>query len=139
MVRKAANSIISIEKPALLRKRKKSNYSILQYVISCEEQISNAYYPKTADDYFKPIYFEALDPIINAIEDRFEQPPFKKFMNFEELLLKAIHKTDLKELKVLESDFHRDFNRNQIESELHLIPTIFKNSKTLPQKHLESK
>ena len=50
-------------------------------------------------------------------------------MNVEKLFLKAIDKTDTsKELKVSESDFHEEFNRNQIESELHLILTIFKNS-----------
>ena len=92
----------------MLRKRKKLNY-----------------YPETPDDYFKLIYFDALDTIINEIEDRFEQPAFKKFMNVEELFLKAINKTDAsKELKVLELDFHEDFNRNQIESEFQLIPTI---------------
>ena len=50
-------------------------------------------------------------------------------MNVEKLLLKAINKTDAsKELKVLESDFHGEFNHNQIGTELHLILTIFKNS-----------
>ena len=67
----------------------------------------------TADDYFKLIYFEAFDTIINAIEDRFEQPAFKKFMNVKVPFLKVINKTDAsKELKVLESDFHGDFNQN---------------------------
>ena len=49
-------------------------------------------------------------------------------MNVEKLFLKPINKTAAsKELKVLESDFHGDFNRSQIESELHLILTILKN------------
>jgi hypothetical protein len=75
------------------------------------------------------MYYQALDAIINAINDRFEQSVLKKFINFEELLLKVINKADVsEELKVLESDFQRDFNRNQLESELHLIPTIFKQS-----------
>ena len=45
------------------------------------------------------------------------------------MLLKAISKADSSnELKVLESDFRRDFDRNQLESELHVIPAIFKQS-----------
>ena len=47
VVKKVANPIKSIEKPTLLRKRKKSNYPILQYVIGYKEQTSNAYYPET--------------------------------------------------------------------------------------------
>ena len=72
------------------------------------------------------MYFKALGAIIIDINDRFEQPALKKFMNVEELLLKAINKADSsKELKVLESDFRGDFDRNQLESELHLILAIF--------------
>ena len=75
------------------------------------------------------MYFQALDTVISAINDQFEPLALKKFMNVEELLLKAINKADSsKELKVLESDFHGDFDRNQLESELHFIPAIFKQS-----------
>ena len=73
------------------------------------------------------MYFQTLDAIISAINVQFEQPVLKKFMNHEELLLKAINKADSsKELKVLEYDVCGDFDHNQLESELHLIPTIFK-------------
>ena len=67
--------------------------------------------------------------VISTINDRFGQPALKKFRNFEELFLKAINQADLsKELKVLESDFRGDFDRNQLESELRLVPAIFKQS-----------
>ena len=46
-------------------------------------------------------YILKLSTIISAIEDRFKQPAFKKFMNVEELFLKVINKTYAsKELKV---------------------------------------
>ena len=52
-----------------------------------------------------------------------------KFRNVEDLLLKAINKADSsKELKVLEANFCGDFDRNQLESKLHLLPTMFKQS-----------
>ena len=52
-----------------------------------------------------------------------------KFSNVEDLLLKAINKADSsKELKVLEANFCGDFDRNQLESKLHLLPTMFKQS-----------
>ena len=75
------------------------------------------------------MYFQALDAVISAMNDRFELSALKKFMNVEELLLKSINKADSsKELKVLESDFHGDFDRNQLKGELHFIPAIFKQS-----------
>ena len=75
------------------------------------------------------MYFQALHTVKCAINDPFDPFALKKFMNVEELLLKAINKDDSsKELKVLESDFRGDFDRNQLESELHLIPAIFKQS-----------
>ena len=53
----------------------------------------------------------------------------EKFMNVEELLLKAINKADSsKELKVLKSNFRGDFDPNQLESKLYLIPAMFKQS-----------
>ena len=52
---------------------KKPNYSILEYVAGYEEPESNAYHLETAHDYLKPIYFQALDAVISAINDRFEQ------------------------------------------------------------------
>ena len=75
------------------------------------------------------MYFQALDAVISAINNRFEQPTLKKFRNVKELLLKAINKADSsKELKVLESNFRGDFDHNQLEKELHLIPEILKQS-----------
>ena len=127
VVKKAADPIKEVGKPTLPRKQKKPNFSILQYVTGYEGPENNAYHPETAYEYFKPVYFQALGAVISANNDRFEQPVLKKFRNVEELLLKAINKADSsKELKVLEAGFNGDFDRNQLESELHLIPAIVK-------------
>ena len=128
-VKKAANSIKGIAQPAMPRKRKRPNYSIIQYVVGYEGPASNAHYPETTE-YFKQMYFEALDAVVNAVEDHFEQPALKKFTNVEQLFLKAINNQDASvELKAMKTDFDGDFNADQLESELHLIPTIFKDSK----------
>ena len=36
-----------------------------------EGSAANAYHPETTKEYFKQMYFEALDAIVNAMEDRF--------------------------------------------------------------------
>ena len=129
-VKKAANSIKGIAQPAMPIKRKRPNYSIIQYVVGYEGPASNAHYPKTTEKYFKQMYFEALDAVVNAMKDHFEQPALKKFMNVEQLFLKTINNQDASvELKAVKTDFDGDFNEYQLESELHLIPTIFKDSK----------
>jgi len=126
-VTKATSNLINqLDKPTLPRKRKRPNYSILQYVTGYEGPESNAHYPETPEDYFKPMYFQALDAIVNAINDRFDQPGLIKFGNVEQLLLKSIVKDDTSsELKVLKTDFGGDYDPVQLESELLLLPTIF--------------
>ena len=44
---------------------------------------SDAYHLQTAYNYFKPMYFQALGATINVINDWFEKPALKKFMNVE--------------------------------------------------------
>ena len=72
------------------------------------------------------MYFEALDTIINAIKERFEQPAFSRFVNVEQLILKAVQMLDVSdELKILETDFSGDFEPQKLKSELDILPAIF--------------
>ena len=129
MITKASKLIPVMNPPILPRKRKRPNYSILQYAVSYEGQENNAYYSSTPYDYYKLVYFETLDAITNAITDRFGQPALKRFINVEEMLLKAIKKIDAsEEMKIIESDFYGDFNPHKLKSELDILPTIFKQS-----------
>ena len=90
---------------------------------------SEAYHPETAHDYLNKCIFGALDAIISAINDRSEQPALKKFRNIEERLLNAINKANSsKKWKVLEANLLEDFDHIQLESELDIIPAIFKQS-----------
>ena len=79
IVKTSASIIKDISMPAVPRKHKCPNYSILQYTEGNSSTTGEGCYPKTAVDHFKPIYMEALDAIINSIKDRFEQPGFKMF------------------------------------------------------------
>ena len=36
-------------------------------------------YPVTAQDYYRRIYFEAIDLMMNAIDQRFDQPSFDTY------------------------------------------------------------
>ena len=63
----SASKIDEVSTPMLPRKRKKPNYSILQYVEGNPKPTGEAYHPENAYDHLKQIYFEALDAIVNAI------------------------------------------------------------------------
>ena len=90
-VKKGASKIEMIEEPTLPRKRKPPNYSILTYNEG-HENGKEDYHGNSPVDHFKQIYFDALDNIINAIKDRFDQPGYQIFSDVEQLLLKAIWK-----------------------------------------------
>ena len=70
VVKKAANLLKPVRKPTLSKKRKKPNYSILKYITGYEGPESNAYHRQTARDYIKRMYFQALDAVISAINER---------------------------------------------------------------------
>ena len=40
-------------------------------------------YPPTTQDYYRQIYFEYIDLIVNAIEQRFEQPSFAAYVKMD--------------------------------------------------------
>ena len=48
-------------------------------------------YPVTAQDYCRRIFFEAIDVMMNAIEQRFDQPSFDTYAEMESLLIKTLN------------------------------------------------
>ena len=124
----SASKIEAVSAPTVPRKRKRPNYSILLYVTGNPEATAPHYHPQTPYDHYKPIYFEALDSIVAAIKERFDQPAFKTFMEAEQLFLKAIKKEDITvELNTLDTKFSGDYDNDSLNAELQLLPTIFNN------------
>ena len=48
-------------------------------------------YPATTQDYHRQIYFESIELMVNAIEQRFDQPSFTAYAKMEALLVKALN------------------------------------------------
>ena len=44
-----------------------------------------AHFPKSTEDYYKAIYYEAVDTITRCIKKRFDQPGYKKYCVLEAL------------------------------------------------------
>ena len=51
-------------------------------------------FPKTSEELYRRVYFEALDLILASTTQRFDQPSFKAYMNLENLLLGAVNSSD---------------------------------------------
>lgn len=69
---------------------------------------AEAEFPTTAKDHYHQQYYEALDLIVTAIKDRFEQPGYLAYRNLEELLLKAVKKEDYEECFSFVSTTYKD-------------------------------
>ena len=108
--------------------RNTPNCSILQFIEGHKSE--EPHHPEAAHVYFKAIYNEAIDTIINSIQDRFEQPGFKVFGQVEQLFLKSINKEDHSdEIMTVESIFRGDYDHDSLITELQLLPAIFDNCK----------
>ena len=67
-------------------------------------------------------YYEALDVLVNAIQDRFDQPGFKMYRNLQDLLLKAVKGDDYREcLNHVTSLYHDDLNAQQLQLHLEIL------------------
>ena len=65
----------------------------------------------TAQDYFSRIYFEAIDLMMNANDQWFDQPSFDTYAKMESLLIKTLNWQDKsEELKFMEKLYNDDVN-----------------------------
>jgi len=72
---------LELEAPSLPRKRKRPKIF--------ESGTAQAKFFDSPKAYLKVSYFEALDLVIMAIKERFDQPGFKVYCNLQELVTKA--------------------------------------------------
>ena len=73
----------SISEPALPRqKRVPSGFEI---------GTGPPWYPTTPQEHYRRIYFEAIDLMVNAIDNRFKQASFDVYAKMESLLLKCLN------------------------------------------------
>ncbi len=71
----------NISEPELPRQRKVTK----RY----EEGISTGYFPESPKEYYKQLFFEAVDLIVNCIKDCFDQQGYKIYSSLESLLMKS--------------------------------------------------
>ena len=72
---------LGVTEPKLLRQRKVPRRMVVG-------SVDTHSFPSTIEDYYRQMYFEALDLITTCICNRFYQPGYKMYCNIQELLLK---------------------------------------------------
>ena len=78
--------------------------------------------PTTVEDIYRPIYFEALNPVINVIKSRFDQPGYRIYSKLEDVLVKAANKDDFEEELAFICDFYgKDFRKGQLRMQLGVL------------------
>ena len=90
-----------------------------------EEGTGAPSFPKTPEDLYRRVYFEALDSIIAAIEERFEQPGFSAYMHLEDLLLRHLRSEDTSaQIDYIKENYLEDINVPQLLSQLDVFSVL---------------
>ena len=112
---------LEIDEPCLPRKRKVPK--------RFEDGDAEAEFPKSPADYYRRIYFEALDLAVVSIRNRFNQQGFKTFSTIEQLIFTAAKGECFTEnLDAVCSFFEGDFNKEELKSELTTFQHLYKSA-----------
>ncbi|KAJ8039710.1 hypothetical protein HOLleu_13800 [Holothuria leucospilota] len=100
--------------------------------------------PESVEDYFRRIYLEAADSIVNCIRDRFDQEGYKTYSKLQQLLLKTCNKQHVdEELLNFVCDFYgEDLRKGELRIQLEILgetmkatlePNAKQSERTLPE------
>ena len=79
----------------------------------------------TPEAHYRQIYYGALDHVVGAIRDRFDQPGYNTYRNLEELLLKACRGENYNaELDFVCEFYKDDLSKAQLDSQLPLLQPL---------------
>ena len=81
--------------------------------------------PATAKEFYRQIYFEAYDHVINLSANRFDQPDFHTYINIQELLLKSIQGQPFEaEFKAVIAMYGNDLDAYKLKAQFGLLPQM---------------
>lgn len=79
--------------------------------------------PESVEDYFRRIYLEAVDTIVNCIRDRFDQEGYKIYSKLQQLLLKTCNQQHVDEelLKFVCDFYGEDLRKGELRVQLETL------------------
>ena len=95
---------------------------------SCfEEGHGSCHYPDTPKYYFKLICFEAIDMIVNCIQQHFDQSGHNIYKNMKQLLLNTVRDQECNtEFTTVVNTYLTDFDAAQLATQLDTLHCNFK-------------
>ena len=78
--------------------------------------------------FFRQIYFESCDLLINELQSRFEQPSIEPVLTIERLLMKAANQDNIEnEISILKESIYRDdFDFTVLERQVPVITDVIR-------------
>ena len=107
---------LNVEEPVLLRKRKIPRRLD-------DGSADNSFFSETVEDWYQAVYFEALDLVIEAIKDRFDQPGYAIYRNLEELLVKGAAGEEFGDQKKQVCELYHEIHGSQLNVQLESLAT----------------
>ena len=78
-----------------------------------------------AESYYRQIYYEALDYVVQAVTDRFDQPGYRVYQSLQELILRACKgETYDEHLEATLTTYKDDLSRHELEAQLPLLKPL---------------
>ena len=91
----------------------------------------SSFFSETAEDWYRAAYFEALDLVIEAIKDHFDQPGYAVYHNLEELLVKGAAGEEFGDEKRQVCELYHEIDGSQLNVQLESLVTYFQ-SENIP-------
>ena len=113
---------VDVNEPTMPRKRKMPK----RFQTGAAEH----FFPQSERDMYRQQYFEAMDLVINCVQNRFDQPGYKVLRNVEELLLKSVRSDfeDYSEEFTFVTEFYaKDIDKDSLKVQLETLKTYFEN------------
>ncbi len=95
-----------------------------------EEGISTGYFPESPKEYYKQLFFEAVDLIVNCIKDRFDQQGYKIYSSLESLLMKSCKGESINDdLDFITAFYGDDLDKKTLQAQLQTFRVHFEQHK----------
>ena len=86
--------------------------------------------PKTPEEEYRRIYYQAVELVVAFIKDRFDQDDFKTYATCEQLVVKAANNDNFEdELQKVKQFYGNDFDTSVLQTQLNTLPNC------LPSNH----
>lgn len=85
------------------------------------------WYPTTPQEHYRRVYFEAIDLMVNAIDNRFNQPSFDVYAKMKSLLVKCLNCQDYStDLHFLVTNYGEDVHVRTLNVQLEIYKMLLK-------------